>query len=90
MTSKYRIEIELLLDESTATQALALARDIYLQRGGARTVESGIEREMSEDDSRSGDCRLAPRPRTPKADSNPRRNEGERMLHDGDNGSQMP
>jgi hypothetical protein len=25
MTGKYRIEIELLLDESTATQALALA-----------------------------------------------------------------
>ena len=36
MTGKYRIEIELLLDESTATQALALARDIYLQRGGAK------------------------------------------------------
>jgi hypothetical protein len=26
MTGKYRIEIELLLDESTATQALALAK----------------------------------------------------------------
>lgn len=50
MTGKYRIEIELLLDESTATQALALARNIYLQRGGARTVESGIEREMSADE----------------------------------------
>jgi len=29
MTGKYRIEIELLLDESTATQALALARDSH-------------------------------------------------------------
>ncbi len=50
MTGKYRIEIELMLDESTATQALALARDIYLQRGGARTVEGSIEREMSADE----------------------------------------
>ena len=50
MTGKYRIEIELLLDESTATQALALAKDTYLQRSGARTVESGIEREMSADE----------------------------------------
>ena len=50
MTGKYRIEIELLLNESAATQALALARDIYLQRGGARTAESGIEREMSADE----------------------------------------
>jgi hypothetical protein len=50
MTGIYHIEIELLLNESAATQALGLARDIYLQPGGARTVESGIEREMSADE----------------------------------------
>jgi hypothetical protein len=50
MTGKYRIEIKLLLDESTASQALALARDTYLQRGGAKTVQSGNEREMSADE----------------------------------------
>jgi hypothetical protein len=50
MTAKYRIEIELLLDESAATQAMELARDVYRQPGGARTVENGVEREMSADE----------------------------------------
>src|SRR5436190_20124 len=50
MTAKYRIEIELLLDESAATRAMELARDVYRQRGGARTVENGVEREMSADE----------------------------------------
>ncbi len=47
MTAKYRIEIELLLDEPAATRAIELARDVYRQRGGARTVENGVEREVS-------------------------------------------
>ena len=50
MTAKYRIEIELLLDESATTKAMELARDVYRQRGGARTVENGVEREMSADE----------------------------------------
>jgi hypothetical protein len=29
MTAKYRIEIELLLDERAATKAIELARDVY-------------------------------------------------------------
>jgi hypothetical protein len=47
MTGKYRIEIELLLDERAAAKAIELARDVYRQRGGARTVEDGVEREVS-------------------------------------------
>jgi hypothetical protein len=50
MTAKYRIEIELLLDENAATGAMELARDVYRQRGGARTLEDGVEREMSADE----------------------------------------
>ena len=50
MTGKYRIEIELLLDERAATRAIELARDVYRQRGGARTVENGVEREVSADE----------------------------------------
>lgn len=50
MTAKYRIEIELLLDETAASSAMELARDVYRQRGGAKTVEDGVEREMSEDE----------------------------------------
>ena len=50
MTAKYRIEIELLLDESAATKAMELARDVYRQRGGARTVENDVERAMSPDE----------------------------------------
>jgi hypothetical protein len=29
---------------------MELARDVYRQRGGARTVENGVEREMSADE----------------------------------------
>ena len=50
MTGKYRIEIELLLDERAATKAIELARDVYRQRGGARTVENSVEREVSADE----------------------------------------
>jgi len=50
MTAKYRIEIELSLDELAATKAIELARDIYRQRGGARTMEDGVEREVSADE----------------------------------------
>lgn len=50
MTAKYRIEIELSLEEGSATRAMELARDVYRQRGGARTVENGVEREMSADE----------------------------------------
>ena len=50
MTGKYRIEIELLLDERAAAKAIELARDVYRQRGGARTVENGVEREVSADE----------------------------------------
>jgi hypothetical protein len=50
MTAKYRIEIELSVEEGSATRAMELARDVYLQRGGARTVENGVEREMSADE----------------------------------------
>ncbi len=50
MTAKYRIEIELLLDERAATKAIELARDVYRQRGGARTVENSVEREVSADE----------------------------------------
>ena len=50
MTAKYRIEIELSLEEGSATRAMELARDVYRQRGGARTVEDGVEREMSADE----------------------------------------
>jgi hypothetical protein len=50
MTAKYRIEIEFLLDERAATKAIELARDVYRQRGGARTVENGVEREVSADE----------------------------------------
>ena len=50
MTGKYRIEIELLLDERAAAKAIKLARDVYRQRGGARTVENGVEREVSADE----------------------------------------
>ena len=50
MTGKYRIEIEFLLDERAAAKAIELARDVYRQRGGARTVENGVEREMSADE----------------------------------------
>jgi hypothetical protein len=50
MTAKYQIEIELLLDERAATKAIELARDVYRQRGGARTVENGVDREVSADE----------------------------------------
>jgi len=50
MTAKYRIEIELSLEEGSATRAMELARDVYRQRGGARTMENGVEREMSADE----------------------------------------
>ena len=50
MTAKYRIEIELLLNQPAATRAIALAKDIYRHRGGARTLQSGIEQEMSADE----------------------------------------
>jgi hypothetical protein len=50
MTAKYRIEIELSLDESAAARAMELARDVCRQRGGARTLENGVEREMSADE----------------------------------------
>lgn len=72
MTAKYRIEIDLLLDERAATwlctprscrswrrhansgtlrtRAMELAKDVYRQRGGARTVENGGEREISADE----------------------------------------
>ena len=50
MSTKYRIEIELLLDEGAASKAIELARDVYLHRGGAKTVENGITREVSRDE----------------------------------------
>ena len=50
MTAKYRIEIELSIEEGSATRAMELAKDVYRQRGGARTVENGVEREMSADE----------------------------------------
>jgi hypothetical protein len=50
MTSKYRIEIEVLLDQGAATKAMELAKEVYRERGGARTAESGIERDMSADE----------------------------------------
>jgi hypothetical protein len=50
MSAKYRIEIELLLDEAAASQAIGLARDVYLRRGGATTVENGIAREVSQNE----------------------------------------
>jgi len=50
MTAKYRIETELSLDEGTAPKAIELARDVYRQRGGARTVAIGVEREVSADE----------------------------------------
>ena len=50
MIAKYRIEIELSLEEGSATRAMELARDVYRQRGGARTVENGVEQEISADE----------------------------------------
>jgi hypothetical protein len=50
MTGKYCIEIELLLDQVAATKAMELAKEVYRQRGGARTAESGIERDMRADE----------------------------------------
>jgi len=50
MSAKYRIEIELLLNEGAASKAIELARDVYLRRGGASTVENGIAREVSQDE----------------------------------------
>ena len=50
MSAKYRIEIELLLNDAAASKAIELARDVYLRRGGATTVENGIAREVSHDE----------------------------------------
>ncbi len=50
MSAKYRIEIELVLNEGAASIAIELARNVYLRRGGARTVEDGIDREVSQDE----------------------------------------
>lgn len=50
MTAKYRIEIELVLGQVGATKAMELAKEVYRQRGGARTAERGIERDMRADE----------------------------------------
>ena len=50
MSAKYRIEIELLVNEGAASKAIELARDVYLRRGGATTLENGIAREVSQDE----------------------------------------
>jgi len=50
MPRKYRIEIEVTLDESTEAKTIELARQIYQRRGGAETCVDGEERDIPADE----------------------------------------